>query len=66
MGYSFELLVDDYSVAYIRDTVSRLEAAMTEGWRAGVSNHDVSVRSPAAGAVTADPRLARMLVAMLC
>ncbi len=42
MGYSFELLVDDYSAAYIRDTVSRLEAAMTEGWPCwAVSNHDV-------------------------
>ena len=41
MGYSFELLVDDYSAAYIRDTVSRLEAAMTEGWPCWAVSSDV-------------------------
>ncbi|MEL5920746.1 alpha-glucosidase, partial [Stenotrophomonas maltophilia] len=42
MGYSFELLEDDYSAAYNRDTVSRLEAPMTEGWPCWeVSNHDL-------------------------
>lgn len=42
MGYSFELLTDDYSARYIRDTVSALEAQMTEGWPCwAVSNHDV-------------------------
>ncbi len=67
MGYSFELLVDDYSAAYIRDTVSRLEAAMTEGWPCwAVSNHDVERAVSRWGGYPADPRLARMLVAMLC
>jgi alpha-glucosidase len=67
MGYSFELLVDDYSAAYIRDTVSRLEAAMTEGWPCwAVSNHDVERAVSRWGGHPADPRLARMLVAMLC
>lgn len=33
MGYSFELLVDDYSAGYIRATVEKLEATMRDGWR---------------------------------
>jgi len=42
MGYSFELLTDDFSAAYIRDTVERLEAQMTRGWPCwAISNHDV-------------------------
>ncbi|MFC3034081.1 alpha-glucosidase family protein [Pseudoalteromonas fenneropenaei] len=42
MGYSFELLTKDYSAQYIRDTVSRLEEVMTEGWPCwAFSNHDV-------------------------
>ncbi|KRG76951.1 alpha-glucosidase [Stenotrophomonas chelatiphaga] len=67
MGYSFELLVDDYSAAYIRDTVSRLETAMIEGWPCwAISNHDVERAVTRWGGHPADPRLARMLVAMLC
>ncbi len=67
MGYSFELLVDDYSAAYIRETVSRLEGAMTEGWPCwAISNHDVQRAVTRWGGHPADPRLARMLVAMLC
>jgi alpha-glucosidase len=42
MGYSFELLVDDFSAAYIRRTVETLEAKVDEGWPCwAVSNHDV-------------------------
>ncbi|KZN28564.1 alpha-glucosidase [Pseudoalteromonas luteoviolacea S2607] len=42
MGYSFELLTEDYSAQHIRETVSRLETAMTEGWPCwAFSNHDV-------------------------
>ena len=67
MGYSFELLVQDYSAAYIRETVTRLEAAMTEGWPCwAISNHDVERAVTRWGGHPADPRLARMLVAMLC
>ncbi len=67
MGYSFELLVDDFSVAYIRDTVSRLEAVMTEGWPCwAISNHDVERAVTRWGGHPANPRLARLLVAMLC
>ena len=67
MGYSFELLVNDYSAAYIRETVSRLETAMTEGWPCwAISNHDVERAVTRWGGHPANPRLARMLVAMLC
>ena len=67
MGYSFELLVDDFSAGYIRDTVSRLEAAMTEGWPCwAVSNHDVRRAVTRWGGPSAPPQLARMLVAMVC
>jgi alpha-glucosidase len=42
MGYSFELLVDDFSAGYIRRTVESLEAKVDEGWPCwAVSNHDV-------------------------
>ncbi len=41
MGYSFELLTDDFSAAHIRSTVEALEAGMT-GWPCwAISNHDV-------------------------
>ncbi|KAF1688183.1 alpha-glucosidase [Pseudoxanthomonas broegbernensis] len=67
MGYSFELLVDDFSAAYIRDTVSRLEEAMTEGWPCwAVSNHDVRRAVTRWGGGGPSPRLARMLAAMVC
>jgi alpha-glucosidase len=43
MGYSFELLTEDYSAGYIRKTVETLEAKMTEGWPCwAISNHDVT------------------------
>lgn len=43
MGYSFELLTEDYSASYIRKTVETLEAKMTEGWPCwAISNHDVT------------------------
>lgn len=42
MGYSFELLTDDFSASHIRGTVEALEAKMTEGWPCwAISNHDV-------------------------
>ncbi|CAD1793284.1 DUF3459 domain-containing protein [Xanthomonas euroxanthea] len=67
MGYSFELLVQDYSAAYIRETVSRLEATMLEGWPCwAISNHDVVRAVTRWGGADAPPAFARMVVAMLC
>jgi alpha-glucosidase len=67
MGYSFELLTDDFSAAWIRDTVERLDAKMQEGWPCwAISNHDVErVLSRWGGGQPAAP-LARLLTAMLC
>ncbi|WP_369980940.1 alpha-glucosidase family protein [Xanthomonas bundabergensis] len=67
MGYSFELLTDDFSAAYIRDTVSRLEVVMTEGWPCwAISNHDVQRAVTRWGRGMQTPAFARLLPAMLC
>jgi alpha-glucosidase len=67
MGYSFELLSTDYSAAYIRHTVSQLEAQMSEGWPCwAISNHDVERVLTRWGNGNATPRLANLLTAMLC
>ncbi|MGJ4803885.1 alpha-glucosidase family protein [Luteimonas sp. SDU82] len=67
MGYSFELLTDDFSAGYIRGTVERLESAMTEGWPCwAVSNHDVQRAVTRWGGADAGPDFARMLVALVC
>jgi alpha-glucosidase len=68
MGYSFELLTDDFSAAYIRGTVEALEAKMRDGWPCwAVSNHDVqrAVTRWNPGAPLCDT-LARQLVALVC
>ncbi len=67
MGYSFELLTDDFSAAYIRDTVTRLEAQMREGWPCwAISNHDVARVLSRWGGAHPSHRLASLLSAMLC
>ena len=67
MGYSFELLTDDFSAAYIRGTVQRLEAQMTEGWPCwAISNHDVERVLTRWGGKQSSAPLARLLTAMVC
>ncbi|MFC5740185.1 alpha-glucosidase family protein [Dyella tabacisoli] len=72
MGYSFELLTDDFSAGYIRSTVQNLEAQMTEGWPCwAISNHDVKrvVTRWNHGHANDGPQSAAwagMLTAMLC
>jgi len=67
MGYSFELLTDDFSAAYIRGTVQRLEAQMTEGWPCwAISNHDVERVLSRWGDGHPSAPMANMLTAMLC
>jgi alpha-glucosidase len=71
MGYSFELLTDDCSAAYVRGTVERLEAQMQAGWPCwAISNHDVRRAvtrwSEAGGGAHDDDALARQLVALVC
>ena len=71
MGYSFELLTEESSPAYIRTTVEALEAKMTEGWPCwAISNHDVQRAvtrwgRDAQGDVASDA-LAKQLVALVC
>jgi alpha-glucosidase len=71
MGYSFELLTEESSPAYIRATVEALEAKMTEGWPCwAISNHDVQRAvtrwgGDAAGDGDTDA-LAKQLVALVC
>jgi len=66
MGYSFELLVDDFSAAYIRGTVRRLEESMTGGWPCwAISNHDVPRAVSRWGGPDPSPQLGPMLVAMV-
>ncbi|WP_369937767.1 alpha-glucosidase family protein [Xanthomonas tesorieronis] len=67
MGYSFELLTDDFSARYIRETVSSLETAMTEGWPCwAISNHDVQRAVTRWGRGAQTPAFARLLIALLC
>ncbi len=67
MGYSFELLTDDTSAAYVRDTVNRLETVLDEGWPCwALSNHDVRRAITRWGGADAAPALAKLLNAMLC
>jgi len=67
MGYSFELLTDDFSAAYIRDTVRALEARMTEGWPCwAISNHDVERVLSRWGGDRTSAAMANLLTAMVC
>ncbi|MDH5823807.1 alpha glucosidase [Luteimonas sp. RD2P54] len=67
MGYSFELLTDDFSAAHIRGTVERLEAAMSEGWPCwAISNHDVQRAVTRWGGADASDDFARQMVALVC
>ncbi|NZA26326.1 alpha-glucosidase [Luteimonas sp. SJ-92] len=67
MGYSFELLTDDFSAAHIRGTVERLEAAMREGWPCwAISNHDVQRAVTRWGGAEAGDDFARQMVALVC
>ena len=67
MSYSFELLTDDFSAAYIRDTVRKQEAKMTEGWPCwAISNHDVERVLSRWGGGRASAAMANQLTAMVC
>src|SRR5690606_34143692 len=67
MGYSFELLTEERSPAYIRATVEALEAKMAEGWPCwAISNHDVQRAVTRWGGQSADAAMAKQLVALVC
>lgn len=66
MGYSFELLTDDYSVAHFRDTITALEAQMPHGWPCwAISNHDVQRAVTRWGGDAAGDGFAQMLMALV-
>ena len=67
MGYSFELLTDDFSAQHLRDTVQALEAKMTEGWPCwAISNHDVQRVASRWGGADAPAHVASALTALAC
>ncbi|MEO8364904.1 MAG: alpha-glucosidase family protein [Pseudoxanthomonas sp.] len=67
MGYSFELLTDDFSAAYIRGTAEALEAKMADGWPCwAISNHDVQRAVTRWGGAAASDTFAKQLVALVC
>lgn len=66
MAYSFELLTEEFSADYIRETVSTLESKLGEGWPCwAVGNHDVARVVSRWGGSNACDELAIMLNAML-
>ncbi len=67
MGYSFELLTDDFSAGYIRATVESVEAQMGDGWPCwAISNHDVQRAASRWGGADASDAFAAQLVALVC
>jgi len=67
MGYSFELLTDDCTAAYVRATVETLEAKMPHGWPCwAISNHDVRRAVTRWGGDSHDDALAKQLIALVC
>ncbi|KGI76869.1 alpha-glucosidase family protein [Oleiagrimonas soli] len=67
MGYSFELLTEDFNAAHIRTTVRNLEAHMPDGWPCwAISNHDVERVVTRWGGTDAPPHLANQLTALVC
>ena len=66
MAYSFELLVDQLSGSYIRETVETLEQKLLEGWPCwSIGNHDVVRVMSRWGGKDQSPQLAKTLNAML-
>ncbi|SET10927.1 alpha-glucosidase family protein [Thalassotalea agarivorans] len=66
MAYSFELLTEDFSPAYIRQTVEDLEANLDQGWPCwAIGNHDVQRVATRWGKNATGNQLPKMLNAML-
>ncbi len=67
MSYSFELLTEDFSAAYIRKTVENLEQRIAAGWACwAISNHDVERVISRWGRNRNTRDMAPMLIALLC
>ena len=66
MGYSFELLSEDFSASYIRKTVEALEAKLDDGWPCwAISNHDVERVLSRWGGAQPSPHLAPLLTSLV-
>lgn len=66
MAYSFELLVDNLSAKYIRQTVESLEQNLAEGWPCwSIGNHDVVRVMSRWGGTQPSDEMAKMLNALL-
>lgn len=66
MAYSFELLADEFSAAYIRETVGTLESRLNDGWPCwSIGNHDVPRVASRWGKEDACDALSIVLNAML-
>jgi len=69
MGYSFDLLTDNFSASYIRQVVESLEERVSDGWPCwSISNHDVQrviSRWGQSQQAENDHTLAKMLYAMI-
>ncbi|MDO6611017.1 alpha-glucosidase family protein [Shewanella sp. 1_MG-2023] len=67
MAYSFELLTNDFSAAYIRQTVEELEASIGDGWPCwAIGNHDVQRVATRWGKGETNSDLVKMLNGLLC
>lgn len=69
MGYSFDLLTDNFTASYIKQVVKSLEASVSDGWPCwSISNHDVQrvvTRWGAKNNLAAAPNFAKMLFALI-
>lgn len=69
MGYSFDLLTDEFSAAYVKQVVQTLEARVSDGWPCwSISNHDVQrvvTRWGKSQNAEQNSDLAKMLFAMI-
>ncbi|MES2824052.1 MAG: alpha-glucosidase family protein [Pseudomonadota bacterium] len=66
MAYSFELLVENLSASYIRETIEILQKSFGEGWPCwSIGNHDVVRVMSRWGGKNKPPELAKMLNKLL-
>lgn len=67
MGYSFELLSEEFSARHLRGIVEGFEAKLSEGWPCwALSNHDVRRVVTRWGGSNPSRQLANQLTALLC
>lgn len=65
-AYNFSLLNENFSAAHIATALIAFEQATTDGWPSwAFSNHDVKRVPTRWGGAESDPRLSRLLVALL-